>query len=445
MPRFEAEKNPKEWLKKYWTIGALVVLAGVFVYRLFDLVEWVGDEEWATFTFLNGEVEVVDTPGWHAQWFAEVRHYPRYVDAYYSRARDEGGKEDHSIRVTFNDGGWGHTSHHVRFALPTDRENRLKLDQHFGGRKDPVEAIKRTIEAHLTTCAKNTGPLMSASEHQSEGRARYYQIVDEQLRQGLYEMVRVREERESDHELTLSGKEIIYVTKIKRDADGMPIINADSPLSEYNFDVAQYNQTDVDYDQDTLALIDAKRDSYQKAEQARAATIKEQQKLREAEAQGKLNVADVEAAENQKKKTATVAAEKELEQAKINQEEEVVIASQSVAVAEQELAKTEKDLEISEIQLKTAQHEGEERIALAEAKQQQLQRGGELAEEDKVRAELIKRRNAAVAKFVSQMPAPKYLILGEGGTGEAGPGGSPTAQQDPLMKLLMLKMLGLNP
>ena len=445
MPDFEFKHNAKDLVKRYWTIGALVILAGVLLFRLFDTVEWVGDEEWATFTFLNGNVEVVDTPGWHMQWFAEVRHYPRYVDAYYSRATDEGGKEDHSIRVTFNDGGWGHTSHHVRFALPTDRENRLKLDQHFGGRADPVEAIKRTIEAHLTTCAKNTGPLMSASEHQSEGRARYYQIVDEQLRKGLYEMVRVREERQSDRELTLSGKEIVYVTKIERDVDGAPIITAPSPLGEYSFDVAQYNQTDVDYDEDTLALIDAKRDSYQKAEQARAATIKEQQKLREAEAQGKLNVANVEAAENQKKKTATVAAEKELEQAKINQEEEVVIASQAVAVAEQDLAKTNKDLEIAKIKLETAKHEAEERIALAEAKQQQLQRGGELAEEDKVRAELIKRRNAAVAKFVSQMPAPKYLILGDdaGGSGSGQPGTG--SQQDPLMKLMMLKMLGMEP
>lgn len=444
MAEFERKLDWKQLISRYWTIGALVIVAGVLMFRAIDMVEWVGDEEWATFTFLNGNVEVVDTPGWHMQWFGEVRHYPRYVDAYYSRATDEGGKEDHSIRVTFNDGGWGHTSHHIRFALPTDRENRMKLDQHFGGREEPVEAIKRTILAHLTTCAKNSGPLMSASEHQSEGRSRYYQIVDEQLRKGLYEMVRVREERDPKRELTLSSKEIVYVTKIERDADDSPIIDAPSPLSEYSFDVAQYNQTDVDYDEDTLALIDAKRDSYQKAEQARAATIKEQQKLREAEAQGKLNVADVEATENQKKKTATVAAEKELEQAKINQEEEVVIASQMVAVAEQELAKTQKDLEIAKVLLETAKHEAEERIALAEAKQQQLQRGGELAEEDKVRAELIQRRNAAVAKFISQMPAPKYLILGDGGEGAPGQPSS-GGGQDPLMKLMMLKMLGMKP
>jgi hypothetical protein len=287
---------------------------------------------------------------------------------------------------------------------------------------------------------KNTGPLMSGSEHQSQRKAEFYQVVSDQLSNGLYSMERVKQKIERNDKPEGFGDEqdIQYITRIKRGANGQPVLAATSPLSEYGITVVQYNQTDTVYDQDTESQINAKRNSYQLAEEAKAGVEKEHQKLQEVIEKGRLAVANVEAEQQKLKKGILVSAQKDLDVKGINQQEEVTIAEQAVAVAGEKLKQVTTELETSKIAVKIAEAEAKALISLSEATRAKLDQGGALSEREKLMAEMRKQRNTAIAKSIAEIPSPKTVILGEGKPGATGTGSSTS---ETLMNLIMLQQL----
>lgn len=421
-----------------WVSAAIITLFCIFSVPY--MVEWNNEEEYQVVEYPNGTIRVIDTTGFHLQLFGEVFTYPRYIDTHFATpaAGVDGEEElDSSIRVTYNDGGWGQTSSHLKFQMPVTETERIELHRHFGNGEE--DSVTDAVGHHLRNCLKNAGPLMSGSEHQAQRRAEFYQAVLDQLQNGLYVMERVEQRIDRGIDRTLSNEpETQYATKIRRDKDGKPVWSAPSPLSEYGITVIQYNLTNTVYDADTLAQINAKRESYQLAEQAKAATLNEQQKLLEVIEKGKLAVASIEAEENKAKKKTLVEAEQEQDVARISQAEEVTKAEQQVVVAGEQLKKANTQLEISLIKIETAQAEGEKLISESEATQAKLNQGGALSERDKTMAELKQQRNAAIATAISQIPAPRIAILGGSGGGETGSGSATT---ETLMNLLMLQQL----
>lgn len=418
-----------------------LVMSGLVVLLLLGslprLVQWNSDENFQIIEFPNGEVTVIDTAGFHMQWFGEVFEYPRYMDIYLSAKDDEGTETDKSIQVTFNDGGWGNTSNFLKVQLPITDQDRIAMHRHFGdGEEKDVEAA---IGHHLMNSLKNTGPLMSASEHQAQRKSEYYQVVYEQLQNGLYVMERVEQtvDRGSTTKAGASDDDHTFVTKIKRDKDGTPMVAAASPFQEYKFSVKAYSLTGTEYDDETKRQISAKRESYQQAEQAKAATVNEQQKLLEVIEKGKLAVAGIEAEENKLQKQELVAAQQVQDVAQIKQRETVTTAEQAVAVAGETLKKTKTDVEISAIKVEQAKAEAAELVATSEATAAKLEQGGALSERDQVMAQYRQRRTAALTQAISKIPAPKTVILGGNGQGENGNAG----QTDTLMQLFMLKQL----
>jgi hypothetical protein len=421
-----------------WVMAGLVVL--LLLVSIPKLVEWNYDENFQIIEYPSGEVVVVDTAGFHWQGFGEVFTYPRYMDIYYSAKKDEGTDADGSIQVTFNDGGWGETSNFLKVQLPVAETDRISMHRHFGQgeEKDAAAAIGH----HLMNSLKNSGPLMSASEHQAQRKSEFYQVVFDQLQGGLYVMERVEQtvDRGSTTKAGVVDDDHTFVTKIKRDADGSPIVAAPSPFEEYKFSVKAYNLTGTEYDPETKLQISAKRESYQQAEQAKAATTNEQQKLLEVIEKGKLAVAGIEADENKLQKSKLVAAQQIQDVAQIKQRETVTSAEEVVAVAGETLKKTKTDVEISIIKVEQAKAEAAELIATSEATQAKLERGGALSERDQVMAQMRLRRTAALTEGISKIPAPKTVILG--GNGEGGQAGNGKGTQtDTLMQLFMLKQL----
>lgn len=404
------------------------------------LVQWNNEEHYQIIEYPSGDISVIDTTGFHVQAFGLVFTYPRYVDAYLSKSADETNRgesrnKDSSVRVTFNDGGWGFMSNHLKFQMPVTREKRIGLHRHFGDGGE--KAIRDAIGHHLINCLKNTGPLMSGSEHQSQRKAEFYQVVSEQLSKGLYSMERVKQKIERNDRTEGFGDEqdYQYITRIKRGADGQPVISAPSPLTEYGITVVQYNQTDTIYDPDTESQINAKRNSYQLAEEAKAGVEKEHQKLQEVIEKGRLAVANVEAEQQKTKKGILVSAQKDLDVKSINQQEQVTIAEQAVGVAGENLKQVTTELETSKIAIKIAEADAKALISLSEATRAKLDQGGALSERDKMLAELRMQRNIAIAKSISEIPSPKTVILGEGKSGQG------TATTETLMNLIMLQQL----
>lgn len=420
------------------TLGILTLALSVPL-----IMQWNNEEHYQIIEFPNGDISVIDTTGFHMQAFGEVFTYPRYVDAYLSKVgaesdRGESRNKDSSVRVTFNDGGWGFMSNHLKFQMPVTREKRIALHRHFG--EGGEKAIREAIGHHLINCLKNTGPLMSGSEHQSQRKAEFYQVVSEQLSKGLYSMERVKQRLERSEKTEGFGEDqdVQYITRIKRLADGQPVISAPSPLTEYGITVVQYNQTDTIYDPDTVTQINAKRNSYQLAEEAKAGVEKEHQKLQEVIEKGRLAVANVEAEQQKIKKGILVNAQKDLDVKGINQQEQITIAEQAVGVAGENLKQVTTELETSKIAIKIAEAESRALISLSEATRAKLDQGGGLSERDKMMAEMRMQRNSAIAKSIAEIPSPKTVILSDNKSGQ---GGTTNSTTDTLMNLIMLQQL----
>lgn len=420
------------------TLGIIIVACSVPL-----MVQWNNEEHYQIIEYPNGDITVIDTTGFHFQAFGQVFTYPRYVDAYLSKTGDESSKHksrhvDTSVRVTFNDGGWGFMSNHLKFQMPVTTEKRIELHRHFG--EGGEEAIREAIEHHLINCLKNTGPLMSGSEHQSQRKAEFYQVVSDQLTKGLYTMERVKQKIERNDRIEGFGddQDVQYITRIKRDTNGQAVLSAPSPLAEYGITLVQYNQTDTIYDKDTETQINAKRNSYQLAEQAKAGVEKEHQKLQEVIEKGRLAVANVEAEQQKTKKGILVNAQKDLDVKGIKQREEVTIAEQAVAVAEENLKQVKTELETSKVSVKIAEAEAKALVALSEATRAKVDQGGALSEREKMFAEMRMKRNSAIAKSIADIPSPRTVIVGEG---KSGPGGSGSSTNETLMNLIMLEQL----
>jgi len=420
------------------TLGVVIIACSAPM-----VVQWNNEEHYQIVEFPNGDISVIDTTGFHVQAFGEVFTYPRYVDAYLSKTGDESSKKpsrnvDTSVRVTFNDGGWGFMSNHLKFQMPVTREKRIELHRHFG--EGGEAAIREAIGHHLINCLKNTGPLMSGSEHQSQRKAEFYQVVSDQLSTGLYSMERVKQKIDRSDKTDGFGDEqdVQYITRIKRDATGRPVLAATSPLSEYGITVVQYNQTDTIYDADTVSQINAKRNSYQLAEEAKAGVEKEHQKLQEVIEKGRLAVANIEAEQQKIKKGILVSAQKDLDVKQINQQEKVTIAEQDVGVAKEKLKQAMTELETSKIAVKIAEAEAKSLVSLSEATRAKLDQGGGFSEREKLMAEMRMQRNTAIAKSISEIPSPRTVILGDNKSGSAG---SASSTNDTLMNLIMLQQL----
>jgi hypothetical protein len=394
---------------------------------------------------VTGTVSVRDTSGYYWKGFATVWTMPRSIQTYYSAAEREGGEEDESITVTFNDGGTAKISSFVKIQLPTDEAHRSLIHQDYSSNEASIIAA---VRAHLVNCVKSTGPMMSASENQASRKAEFNQVVEDQLTSGLFEMRRTEVELNDTAQFEAAGvgsdgkpimrerKAKVLATEIVRDSKGKPIIVQDSPLNRYGIKIIQFSVTETEYDQQTLQQFAAKKQSYLAAEQAKAQRQEEQQQRLMIIEKGLRQVAETEAASNLLKKKATVEADKEREVAVINKAKAVTQAQQKVEVAEQERQEAETRKAIAAIKAETADLEKKATVLAAEARAKQIEIGGGLSERDKILAQIKADRDAKVAAALSTVKTPTVVIVG----GKDGQGGDLTSN---LMNLMLLKSTGI--
>lgn len=440
---------------------------------------------------VGGEVKLIDEPGYYSNWFGTAWTYPKSVQCYWSASLKEGGTEDESIRVTFNDGGTAKMSTMVQFQMPLDKDKRLKLHSMFGGN---LENIKHAVHAHLVNCCKNTGPLMSSSENQAARKSEYAQVVEDQLRKGLYVMRRTTVALKD--RVDEKGQPIkVEATEIVRDDKGVATQAEKSPLIEYGIEVIQFSITGTDYDDRTIAQFAAKQEAFLAAERSKAEREQEIQKKLMIEAQGLRQVAEIEAAANQAKakavtegqqKVEVAAKEKEAQETLAKQKAEIsqIEAQQRVAIAlkekeaqetaaKQQLSvaeinkqaaetKAKQEAEVArinaEMQMKVAEFaaqsavkkaEGEALaaakqaegiLALASAKAKEIEIAGAVKEHDRVLAEIEKEKAIGVARELAKISVPQTII--SGGLNGQGTGENMTQS---MINLAIIKSMGIIP
>lgn len=390
---------------------------------------------------ITGNVDVVDSSGYYFKWFATTADYRRSIQTFYSNNPAENERDDKSdsISVTFNDGGQADVNTMVRFEMPSDQANRLKVHQAFSGN---IDLVKSAVRAHLVNCLKNTAPVMSASENQAGRKSEFNSLIEDQLKNGLYQMRVVPKIMKDATDET--GQSItIYTTEVIRDAKTqLPIIANPSPLEEYGIRIVQFSITGTEYDAATRDQFAAKKQSFLAAEQSKAQREQEvQQRLMTVE-KGLREKAEVEAIANKEKATAEIAAQKNVAVAEQEKLEATVRAKRQVEIATQAKLeaeiKAQQELEVSRLATEAARQRAEAMMILAKAERDRINVGGAISEEKLKLAEIAAERDVRVAEHLARVSMPQIWINGTSGQGNGGD------LQSQLLSLGLLKFAGIE-
>lgn len=422
---FNTDQSSKGSPFKLLAIGILLLVG---IVAAVGLTGKNNDQDWQIKQSMGGDVEIISKPGYYLKGFSTVWTYPKYIQFEYLEKDTRG---DESVSVIFNDGSSAKFSTMIRIATPVSDTERRNFHQQF---KADEEAIARAIRAHLINCLRSTGPLMSASEHQTARKAEFNQVVQDQLSAGLYEMKRVSTKLED--RVDSNGKDVmVLATEILTDSkSGKPLVSQRSPLADLGVKVVQFSVIDSPYDPKALEQFAMKKEAFLAAENSKAQREKEiQQRLMVVE-KGLREKAEIEAESNKQLAAATIKAnqEKLVAETSANQEKNVAETNSAKLVAVALLTKQEAEtkaaqdksvaetnaaqqFEVAKLQRQAAEENAKKQIVLADAQKQSLALGGAISEHDRVLAQIAADRDVAVAGQLAKISVPSIVIGGSGG------------------------------
>ncbi len=419
-----------------------IFIGVVFILGIFAAIGLTGknnDQDWQVKQSLGGEVEIISKPGYYYKGFSTVWTYPKYIQFEYLEKDTRG---DESVGVIFNDGSSAKFSTMIRLATPSIDEKRRNFHQQF---KADEEAIARAVRSHLINCLRSTGPLMSASEHQTARKAEFNQIVQDQLMAGLYEMRRVNKKVEG--QVDAKGEPItVLATEILMGQDGRPLVSQKSPLADLDIKVVQFSVLDSPYDAKAMEQFAIKKEAFLSAEGSKAQREKEVQQTLMVQQKGLREKAEIEAEANKKLAAATINANQEKTVAETNAQKLASVALQTKIAAEtfaaQEKAVAElnaqRQLEVAKLERQAAEENAKKEITLAESKKQSLALGGAISEKDRVLATINADRDVRVAAELSKVAVPSTVI-------NSGSSASGSSGNSELLNLVLLKSMGVLP
>lgn len=392
------------------------------------------DQSWLVIQYPWGQVKVIDTAGWYLRCGSSYWSYPRNWQVEYD--------QEFSFKVVFNDGGSAIMTAMVRFASPLTVDGKRNFHQLFGGNEDAVESA---VWAHLSDAMKSSGPVMSASEHQSSRRGEFTALVQDQMQKGLFEMKRVS--RQLLDQFDDKGKAItVYATEVVFDEEtGMQKIARPSPLTDFGIVITQFSITDVTYDDQTQRQFAQKKEAFLSAEGSKAQREKEVQERLMVEERGRREKAESESIALRKKAEEVINAQREKEVAELKAQKEKIVAETNAAkeLAVAEYAKQEaetkarQELECAKLAKERAQQDAESQIILASAREQALKLGGAISEKDLLLAEVERDKAIGVAHELAQIQVPQFIISSAGSEGADINGA--------MINMLLMRQLGVLP
>ena len=280
----------------------------------------------------NGDLEVVQEPGYHARWpwCIRVTEYKQVMTVAFQQKPD--GSETRTlppIQVQFADTYLGFIPATFRLKLPAKTEDVLHLHREFRTFGNLVDAmlVKQTRNIVVITATQYTG-----EEFFQGGLNDYKSKLDDQLRNGAYITARRQVEvqqtdlapvsgEQTDQDQTRVTNQLVWKTVPLLDANGQPQRQR-NPLDQYGIEVTQVTVATPTPEDQLFELLKKKKDLVAK----RIQTIQEQDTARE------------------EAKTAQI--KKEIERRRLvadaNRERELAVISQQKAVeVARELARKE--------------------------------------------------------------------------------------------------------
>ncbi len=245
----------------------------------------------------SGKMTVISEPGVYLQGFGTITTY-KQSDIY--------DFNDARINVTFGDSSTADIGGQIKYILPSGEQQVLTLNREFRGDENvQLQLIRQGVMSVL----KQTASMFNSEDVYSTRRADFINLVNEQIKSGLYatdysEVVRKDEDGNTFLQRNVS---------VRRDAEGRPYISEPSAFKRYGVEVVQLVINNIDFDDTTKALIAKRKEAEQERVVAKSKAERAKQDAITAEAQGKANVALAEAEALVIKKKAVIEAEKEKE------------------------------------------------------------------------------------------------------------------------------------
>jgi regulator of protease activity HflC (stomatin/prohibitin superfamily) len=261
---------------------------------------------------VTGTMSVIDQPGAYLKLFADVTTYQISDMHYFSKNKLDGGDnaESDPIKVRFNDGGTADVSGALKFRLPVDPTMRQKIHRDFKSYNVLKHDLLRQVVAEAMM---QTATLMKAEESYSTRRGEFTSLVEDQVKNGIYETFS-KELKFQDAD----GNELVeHQVLVKKDEHGAPVIRKESALKTYGVEVVQFTIKDIDFDPTIDALIQKKKEAEQQKVVARANAERAKQDAITAREQGNAKIAEEKATQEVQKIKEVTIAQKEFEVSKL--------------------------------------------------------------------------------------------------------------------------------
>lgn len=309
-------------------IGVALVLIVVGIFAINSCVEYLDASHVMVIQYPTGTLKVATEPGPYPQWFGTVTKYPRRETFDFSNSdkcirQNKDGSPP--LKVQFNDGGFAFICGSLQWEIPVQPEMLIRIQKEYGSHRAVDQQLVTKV---MENAIYFSGPVMSSIESAGERRPELLQYIDDQARNGVYQ-VQTHTEKRVD---PITKQERTYNTvEIIRDKDGKPLRNASSAVNEYKIKIVQLAVSEISYDDVVKQQIKTRQDSINAVQLSIATATKAEQDTKTTIEQGKAAAAksqwDQEAIKAkevtraiQEKEVAETGAQKEREVAKLQRD-----------------------------------------------------------------------------------------------------------------------------
>lgn len=225
---------------------------------------------------VTGDVLVYTKPGIKPQLFGKTEKYKK--------------EDDYEFRknIRFNDGGTATIIGSFRYSLPED-EGLVETIHAVYPSQGALEhsLIGKTVDNAIYS----TGPLVSSTESYAEKRNDLRIYIEDQAKNGIYRVV-TEEVRELD---ALTGKERVAKKATIMETNGVYVRADESPIANFGINLYKLSIDSIRYDVEIEKQIALQRDALLQIQTAIANAKAAEQDALKAEAQGRKEVAEIEA------------------------------------------------------------------------------------------------------------------------------------------------------
>lgn len=189
---------------------------------------------------VDGDLHVFTEPGWAWQALGKATHYRKSNQFWFNTPKDT-SEVDLSIPVQWADGGKSSISGSIRYDLPLDNKQLIKIHSIFGSQHALENQL---IKTNLEKSIYMTGPLMTSKESYAEKKNDLIFYIEDQASRGVYKTKQT--EVKTIDDLTGDEKTVTKVEIVQ--ANQIPLRQEKSPITEYSIRLYNISINKIHYD-----------------------------------------------------------------------------------------------------------------------------------------------------------------------------------------------------